>query len=183
MRGESAAVNWFRFYKRPFTDLLCQLGFTVATCFQPSRGVFYAQVTGLSTGYHLLRCFLASGAPLLCVKSPLAYVEAEFFVASPTGVEPRSFMFGQPSIAVLQPRAAVTRARGEVSVVCDFFVNNCEVANVAHGCVLPPCPILAGVPSLRPSLWHTPSRARLLAGLWQVRCESRRQRRGRGAAA
>ena len=53
------------------------------------------QVRGLPAGYHLLRAFLleqdlsAASAGWLCVKSPLAYVEAEFFVESPIMPETR----------------------------------------------------------------------------------------------
>lgn len=88
-------------------------------------------IPGLSSGYHLLRAFLVFGEHRLCVKTPCAYVETEFFVLAPKCPESRSFMFGQPSVCILQPRAL---GPGPVkSIICDLFVNNCEVSGAAHG--------------------------------------------------
>jgi hypothetical protein len=120
-------------------------------------------VKGLPSGYHLLRAFLLlpddDGNGWLCVKSPVAYVEAELFVERPVlpptrsvsppllavgGNEPMGslccsgFMFGQPSLCFLTPRDSVA-ADKLTAVVVDFFVSNCLIGEVAPGYVTVPC--------------------------------------------
>jgi hypothetical protein len=93
-------------------------------------------LTGLSKGYHLLRAFLLHKSEEAnwyeCIKSPYAYVEAEFFVDDSnysTGSERRNgFLFGQPSICVICPRSTRHISR-DGRILVDFFVSNCEVAD------------------------------------------------------
>jgi hypothetical protein len=61
------------------------------------------QLFGLSSGYHLLRAFLVFGEDRLCVKSPMAYVEAEFFVQHPTCPESRCAERPRPRICARPP--------------------------------------------------------------------------------
>jgi hypothetical protein len=94
------------------------------------------KLSRLSKGYHLLRAFLLHKSDeenwYECVKSPYAYVEAEFFVDDDncaTGLNRRTgFLFGQPSICITCPRSTKHISK-DGRILVDFFVNNCEVAD------------------------------------------------------
>ena len=85
------------------------------------------QITNMSPGYHLLRAFLIDEDTTQCIKTPAAYIEAEFFVNKVQPPPSRGYMFGQPSLCHLSPRG-----RKKQNVV-DFFVHNCELAEGAYG--------------------------------------------------
>jgi hypothetical protein len=95
----------------------------------------------------LLRCFLLDTRGL-CVRDPRCYVEAEFLSGA---VQPqpreRPFLFGQPSLVVVSPKAleapggaaaaaALPRPPPGASrsgCVLDFFVRNCTLGARARG--------------------------------------------------
>jgi len=85
------------------------------------------QITNMAPGYHLLRAFLIDEDTLQCLKTPAAYVEAEFYVNKVMPQPTRGYMFGQPSLCHLSPRGRQKPA------VVDFFVHNCELAEAAYG--------------------------------------------------
>ncbi|KNC53301.1 uncharacterized protein AMSG_08795 [Thecamonas trahens ATCC 50062] len=74
------------------------------------------QLRNLATGYHLVRAFLVY-SDHTCVKSDMAYVEAEFYVKRQLVQLERPFMFGQPSIITIQ-----------ADQVIDFFVHNVDLS-------------------------------------------------------
>ena len=79
---------------------------------------FHCELTDqLDPGYHLVRAFLmdeSAGGMTQCVKQPSAYIEAEFFVDTPSMPTARGFMFGQPSLCLLSPRTTLSRKKEEL---------------------------------------------------------------------
>lgn len=125
------------------------------TCRAPRCVIVRGQLKGLGNGYHLMRAFVVdpSGA---CVKSPLAYVEAEFYAVDTTMPEERcvawvcrcrrhsrahdcagwrghrGYMFGQPSLCHVAPRRTVHKT-ADGGVLVDVFPHNCMLGEGAAG--------------------------------------------------
>jgi hypothetical protein len=77
----------------------------------------------------LLRCVVLCCAVLCCV---VLYCVVDATLAVLFRARGRQFMFGQPSLCYLGPRESL-RAAQLSSLVCDFFVNNCEISTAPHG--------------------------------------------------
>lgn len=112
-----------------------------------------ATVYGLAPGWHLLRAALVGPPHGVSFTAPTTYVEAEFYVEDPSigPAHPRPYLFGAPSLCLLQPvgrpmpgaPTAVPSASAastaepidwtNAGLVIDPIAHNCEISAAAHG--------------------------------------------------